>query len=145
MQASDIYKCIADNQRLRILNLLEGGPLCVCHIQELLDAPQVKISKQLSTMKALKLIHATREGTWMIYHLTQPISPLLEANLRHLRQADCTECNELQRDLQAKDQLVKRLLQQPQDCPEPVCSSVTCCTTEPTAPVHKKTSTASTS
>ena len=73
MEVSELYKCIADSQRLRILNLLEAGPLCVCHLQELLDAAQVKISKQLAGMKQLGLIDAKREGTWMIYHLNQPL------------------------------------------------------------------------
>ncbi|ADE54781.1 ArsR/SmtB family transcription factor [Coraliomargarita akajimensis] len=127
MEASDIYKCIADDQRLRILNLLEGGPLCVCHIQEILEAPQVKISKQLSTMKALDLIYSAREGTWMVYHLTTPMPPLLRTNLDHLRQADCAECNQLQRDLKARRALVARLRQQPDACPEPVSESITCC------------------
>ena len=56
MEASEIYKCIADPQRLRILNLLEAGPLCVCHMQEILEVPQVKMSKQL----LLKLLTQTR-------------------------------------------------------------------------------------
>ena len=83
MEASEIYKCIADPQRLRILNLLEAGPLCVCHMQEILEVPQVKMSKQLSSMKQLGLLKAHREGTWMIYklvdlsliHISEPTRP----------------------------------------------------------------------
>ena len=53
MEASELYKCLADPIRLRILSLLEQGPLCVCHLQDLLAVPQVKMSKQLASMKAL--------------------------------------------------------------------------------------------
>ena len=31
-----IYECLCDATRLRILHLLTHGPLCVCHIQEIL-------------------------------------------------------------------------------------------------------------
>lgn len=109
MDASDIYKCIADPQRLRILNLLEAGPLCVCHLQTLLDESQVKISKQLAILKQLQLVQAEREGTWMIYRLLQPVNPLLKANLSHLRQANCDECSQLQADLQARQNLVQNI------------------------------------
>lgn len=127
MEASDILKCIADRQRLRILNLLDAGPLCVCHIQELLDAPQVKISKQLATMKQIGLISAKREGTWMIYHLNEPCNGLLTVNLHYMREAECEECNELQQDLRAREALVKELTLKPTDCPTPVCETIGCC------------------
>lgn len=127
MHASEIYKCIADPQRLRILNLLDAGPLCVCHVQEILDAPQVKISKQLALMKQLGLITAEREGTWMIYRLEAPVDKLLRANLDYLRKADCAECNRLGADLKAREKLLKKLTKQPIDCPAPVFDTIGCC------------------
>ncbi|MGJ8652385.1 MAG: ArsR/SmtB family transcription factor [Opitutaceae bacterium] len=127
MEASDIFKCIADPQRLRILNLLEAGPLCVCHLQELIDAPQVKMSKQLAIMKQLGLIRADREGTWMIYSLEAPIDGLLANNLEYLREAECAECNELQRDLINRGKLIFRITDNGEDCPSGVCQTVGCC------------------
>lgn len=127
MEASDIYKCIADPQRLRILNLLEAGSLCVCHLQELLEVPQVKMSKQLAGMKQLGLIESHREGTWMLYSMVEPINGLLRANLKHLRDADCEECNQLQNDLLRRGQLILRITQTEGECPESVCEQIGCC------------------
>lgn len=127
MEASDIYKCISDPQRLRILNLLESGPLCVCHLQELLDVPQVKMSKQLTTMKRLGLLESSREGTWMIYSLVEPIDGLLRANLNYLREADCAECNQLQKDLTKRGSLILKITKESADCPESVCEQIGCC------------------
>jgi len=127
MEASDIYKCIADPQRLRILNLLEGGPLCVCHLQEILGSSQVKMSKQLASMKQIGLVHASREGTWMIYHLCIDIPSLLKANLDHLRKADCAECNQLQRDLAKRGKLIARITKSTDKCPESVCEQLCPC------------------
>ena len=109
MEASEIYKCIADYQRLRILNLLDAGPLCVCHIQEILDETQVKISKQLATMKQAQLIESKREANWMIYSLIRPENGLLRTNLDYLRSAKCAECNQLQNDLKAREAIVNRI------------------------------------
>jgi ArsR family transcriptional regulator len=127
MEASEIYKCIADPQRLRILNLLEAGALCVCHLQELLEVPQVKMSKQLASMKQLGLIESRREGTWMIYSLVQPLNGLVRANLNYLREAECAECNQLQRDLIQRGQLITRIAKAGADCPESVCEQIGCC------------------
>jgi ArsR family transcriptional regulator len=121
MEASDIYKCIADPQRLRILNLLDKGPLCVCHMQEILDVPQVKMSKQLAIMKQLGLLEAHREGTWMVYKLTHPVHGLIRFNLDYLLGAKCTECNQLQQDLITRNQLIGDIAKASPDCPESVC------------------------
>jgi len=125
MEATDLYKCLVDPQRLRILNLLEAGPLCVCHLQELLDESQVKISKQLAYLKQNGLAEARREGTWMIYHLAGE-HPLLLANLDHLRSAECAECNQLQHDLAARGKLILRITDADAYCPDNVCRHLGC-------------------
>lgn len=83
-----IYECFCDRTRLRILALLGRGPLCVCHIQEILGEPQVKISKHLSYLKTRDLVEARREGNWIIYRLPQEPSHELRTNLACLQ--DCT-------------------------------------------------------
>lgn len=127
MQFSEILKCIADPQRLRILNLLRAGPLCVCHIQEIIDAPQVKVSKQLATMKQLGLIESKREGTWMVYRLSEPVPSLLTSNLEHLCSGNGSPATELLRDLKARDRLIKKLSKQNTECPAPVSERIGCC------------------
>ena len=64
-----IYQCLCDLTRLRILNLLTEGELCVCHFQEILSEPQVKVSKHLAYLKARGLVVARKEANWMIYSL----------------------------------------------------------------------------
>ncbi len=48
MSLIQIYQCLCDETRLRILHLLQDGELCVCHFQQILEEPQVKISKHLA-------------------------------------------------------------------------------------------------
>lgn len=127
MEASEIYKCIANTQRLRIINILNAGPLCVCHLQEILNATQVKMSKQLAIMKQLSMIESKREGTWMIYSLTQPVNGLIQANLDYLVRADCAECNQLKQDIATRHNIVEELAKNPSDCPKSVCAGKACC------------------
>lgn len=84
-----IYQCFCDETRLRILHSLSRGPLCVCHLQELLEEGQVKISKHLGYLRDKGLVEVTRHQNWMIYSIPKHPSPELEANLRCLQ--DCVQ------------------------------------------------------
>ncbi len=85
MDPIPIYKSLAEESRLRILNVLQDGPLCVCHVQEALQLPQSKISKQLSYLKKHGLLTSRRHNNWTIYELPNPTPELLEENLELLQ------------------------------------------------------------
>lgn len=67
-----IFKGLADVTRLRILNLLLHGELCVCDIQSVLDSPQPNVSRHLTYLKNRGLVLDRREGSRMCYQLAQP-------------------------------------------------------------------------
>lgn len=95
-----IYQCFCDETRLRILNLLTRGPLCVCHFQTLLGQTQVRISKHLAYLKQKGLVAAAKHQNWMIYCLPAKQSPELEKNLKCLQ--DCIQTEPVfKKDLQA--------------------------------------------
>jgi ArsR family transcriptional regulator, arsenate/arsenite/antimonite-responsive transcriptional repressor len=87
MKVLQIYKCLCDELRLRILNLLMDGPLCVCHLVEILECEQVRMSKQLRYMKELGMVVGSRQAQWIVYRLAEPDHPLLAENLKCLQ--DC--------------------------------------------------------
>lgn len=87
MELIQIYQCLCDRTRLRILHLLGHGPLCVCHFQSLLREPQVKISKHLAYLRTRRLVQAERRGNWMVYALPKKLPRELAANLACLQ--DC--------------------------------------------------------
>ena len=84
MDLIQIYECFCDRTRLRMLNLLAQTPLCVCHFQEILNEPQVKISKHLGYLKKRKMVEVERQQNWMIYSLPRKIAPELQVNLKCL-------------------------------------------------------------
>src|SRR4030088_3338313 len=69
---AELFQALGDRTRLRILNLLAGGELCVCYLVELLDAPQPKISRHLAYLRRAGLVASRREGKWMHYRLVRP-------------------------------------------------------------------------
>lgn len=85
MRAITVYKCLCDVTRLRILNLLGNGPLCVCHLQDILQEPQVKVSKHLSYLKLNELVECERRANWSIYSISQKPNALLTQNLKCLQ------------------------------------------------------------
>jgi ArsR family transcriptional regulator len=100
----NIYACFCDRTRLRILHLLGRGPLCVCHLQDILGEPQVKVSKHLSYLKAHHLVEVSREGNWRIYRLADKPTRTLQANLACLQ--DCVREDKIfQRDAKKLDEL----------------------------------------
>lgn len=86
MELVDIYQCFTDATRLRILNLLAHGPLCVCHFQDILGEPQVKISKHLAYLRARGVVETRRDGNFIVYALPvrQPLE--LDRNLECLQE-----------------------------------------------------------
>lgn len=68
--AKAIFRALSDQTRLRILNLLRGGELCVCHLVAVLGVPQPTASRHLSYLRRVGLVVARKEGLWSYYRLS---------------------------------------------------------------------------
>ena len=107
-QLIEIYNCLCDETRLRIIHLLAQSPLCVCHLQDILGLTQVAASKHLAYLRQRGLVESRRHEQWMIYSLPAqrplgldwqlrclqdclPTHPVFRDDLRKLktRQSDC--------------------------------------------------------
>ncbi len=98
MDLIQIYQCFCDRTRLRILHLLTQTPLCVCHFQQILVEPQVKISKHLAQLRQREMVVTERKGNWIIYSLPRKRDAELDANLKCLQ--DCVQTHPVfRRDL----------------------------------------------
>jgi ArsR family transcriptional regulator, arsenate/arsenite/antimonite-responsive transcriptional repressor len=89
MNLVQIYRCLCDSTRLRILHLLKQGPLCVCHFQDILQLPQVAVSKHLAYLRRTGMVEARRHEQWMIYSLPASPDPQLDLQLCCLQ--DCVQ------------------------------------------------------
>ena len=67
------FSALADRTRLRLLNLLRDGEVCVCFFAETLGTNNPKISRHLSYLKRASLVAGRRDGKWMHYRLQKPV------------------------------------------------------------------------
>lgn len=67
-----LFKALADRTRLRLLNLMAAGEVCVCFFVEVLGTNQPKISRHLAYLRRAGVVAARREGKWMHYRITTP-------------------------------------------------------------------------
>lgn len=123
MQATSLYKCMSDELRLRVLNLLQPGPLCVCHLLDILSCDPVRMSKQLRYMKELGIIEGERHAQWIVYRLADPDSALLRDNLRCLRE-DAADSLSLDQDLQQRAALMEHWRAETPACAEALLPAV---------------------
>ena len=106
MDLIQIYQCLCDRTRLRILHLLTRSPLCVCHFQDVLGEPQVKISKHLAYLRSRGMVTTKREQNWIIYSLPERRAVELERNLECLQ--DCAQTDAVfKRDMEKLSKLAK--------------------------------------
>ncbi len=81
------FKGLADQNRLRILNLLLHGELCGCDIQYVLAASQPNISRHLQYLKNSGLVLDRRDGFRVFYRLAEPTRGRNKHLFDSLRQA----------------------------------------------------------
>ena len=69
-----MFRAFSDPTRLRILNLLLPGELCVCDIVSTLSIAQPTASRHLAYLKSAGLVESRRDGLWIHYKLAAPRS-----------------------------------------------------------------------
>jgi ArsR family transcriptional regulator len=105
-QLAELFRALADTNRLRIMNILSRQSLCVCDLQSVLDLHQPFISRHLAHLRKVGLVRSARDGPRVCYSLalgtpfgyalqsflrdTLPLSSELQGDLRRLAQFGTT-------------------------------------------------------
>lgn len=76
MKPDQMFRAFADETRLRILQSLSNGELCVCDLMSEVDSPQSKMSRHLAYLKRAGLVLDRKEGKWRHYSLAKPVNAL---------------------------------------------------------------------
>lgn len=106
-ELEDYFKALADVSRLRIMNLLLHGELCVCDIQRILEAPQPNVSRHLAYLRHSGLVLDRRDGLRMFYRLADSNDRLLGLLFEFLRGAFASEAA-LQEDVRKLQQAIQQ-------------------------------------
>lgn len=79
-----MFKALADQNRLKIIQLLSDKPFCVCEIEEDLDLPQNLVSHHLSVLKEAKIVENCKCGKNNYYSLNKKILVTLSKEINKL-------------------------------------------------------------
>ncbi|WP_422484990.1 ArsR/SmtB family transcription factor [Gudongella sp. DL1XJH-153] len=66
----NLFKALADENRLRILNLLFHYELCVCEFEVILDLTQSNVSRHLGKLKSNNIITGYKDAQWIHYRIS---------------------------------------------------------------------------
>jgi ArsR family transcriptional regulator len=98
--SASLFNALADETRLRILNLLAEGELCVCDLMKILGEPQSKVSRHLAYLRRTGLVQGRKDGLWMHYRLSRPTAKLYGMLFKTV--CGCrSECSQFAKDLKA--------------------------------------------
>ena len=86
----EVLKAAADPTRLRLLNLLRLGSICVCDLQSVLRIPQPSVSRHLAALRHAGLVNDLRKGMRIVYSLTPAVTTEIDA-LHNLLDRCCPE------------------------------------------------------
>ena len=69
MEIPAVLKILADENRLRILNIIKEGEACVGEISTILGLARPNVSKHLEKLKAAGFITARKHAQWIYYSI----------------------------------------------------------------------------
>ncbi len=64
-----VFKALGDESRLRLLNLLTKGSLCVCELESALDMSQSNVSRHLTRLRRAGIVCASKKAQWVYYRV----------------------------------------------------------------------------
>ena len=84
---AEFFRSFADPTRIRILNVLAGGEICVGDLANALEMTQSAVSHQLKVLRASRLIKSRRDGKQILYSLDDDhVHEILRSGIEHIRE-----------------------------------------------------------
>jgi ArsR family transcriptional regulator, lead/cadmium/zinc/bismuth-responsive transcriptional repressor len=84
---AETFRVLGDPTRVRILDALAGGELCVCDIAGLVGISESAVSHQLRLLRGMRLVRPRRAGRHVFYALDDHhIVELLELAVTHVQE-----------------------------------------------------------
>jgi ArsR family transcriptional regulator len=84
---AETFKALGDPTRVRILDALSHGELCVCDLAALVRMSESAVSHQLRVLRNLRIVKPRRDGRMVFYALDdRHIITLFRQGLRHVQE-----------------------------------------------------------
>lgn len=85
-----IFKALADETRLKIIEMLSCGELCACDILESFQITQPTLSYHMKILTDSGIVKSRKEGTWTRYSNNEKMVKLLNEFWAQLTNGDAT-------------------------------------------------------
>jgi DNA-binding transcriptional ArsR family regulator len=93
---AETFKLLGDVTRVRLLDALSRGELCVCDLARLVGLSESAVSHHLRLLRSVRLVRPRRAGRMVFYALDdQHIIRLFRQGLRHIEEAVPTRRGEV--------------------------------------------------
>lgn len=84
---AETFRVLGDPTRVRILDALSHGELCVCDLATLVGQSESAVSHQLRLLRTLRIVKPRRDGRMVFYALDdRHIITLFRQGLRHVQE-----------------------------------------------------------
>ena len=84
---SDFFKILGDSTRVSILFAIDGEPMCVCDIANLLGMTKSAVSHQLKILRQSDLVTYRKSGKNVFYTLADDhVRDIIEKALEHIKE-----------------------------------------------------------
>ena len=98
---AELFKALGHPARIRILEVLSEGEHTVSELQPLVGIESSHLSQQLGILRRAGLVANQRDGTSVIYRLTDPLLAQLLAVAKRLLISSLVQTEDLLADLRA--------------------------------------------
>lgn len=84
---ADFFKIFGDSTRISILYAIDGEPMCVCDIADLLGMTKSAVSHQLKVLRTARLVTYRKSGKNVYYTLADDhVRDIIEKALDHIKE-----------------------------------------------------------
>ena len=86
-ELADFFKIFGDTTRISILFALDGEPMCVCDIAQMLSMTKSAVSHQLKILRQSALVKYKKSGKNVFYSLADThVRDIIEKALEHIEE-----------------------------------------------------------
>lgn len=79
-----IFKAFSDENRIKILSLLQTGEKCACTLLDDLQIGQSTLSHHMKILCEANIVHARREGKWTYYSIDKKGTEMADELLKQI-------------------------------------------------------------
>lgn len=86
-----VFKALSNENRLKIIEILDENHLCACKIIEQLNLSQSTISHHMKVLEDAELVHSIKDGKWRHYSINSNTFHILKKYFSKLEKTDSEE------------------------------------------------------